>query len=123
MASNPTDPDDIEALQRQIAELQARLVTAQQATVRGSGAAAQDGGDALGERSVKTRDNYGPIVTGTQIVHHYYAASDQRLPKEDIAGQVGGYLAWLQGRTENIELRGIERAGGAPVVLLPLETA
>src|SRR3954447_12296798 len=98
MASNSTDPDDVNALQEQIAELQARLATAQQANVNGSGAAAQDGGVALGERSVQTRDNYAPIVTGTQIVHHYYAASDQRLRKEDIARQVVGYLAWLQGR-------------------------
>jgi nucleoside phosphorylase len=45
------------------------------------------------------------------------------LRSEQIAQQVAGYLRWLQARTENIELRGIERAGGAPVVLLPLETA
>ncbi|MCK7480152.1 MAG: hypothetical protein M0C28_24930 [Candidatus Moduliflexus flocculans] len=31
--------------------------------------------------------------------------------------------AGCSSRTESIELRGIERAGGAPVVLLPLETA
>ena len=36
---------------------------------------------------------------------------------------MAGYLRWLRSRTECIELRGIERAGGAPVVMLPLETA
>ena len=68
-------------------------------------------------------DNAGTIVTGTQIVAHYHAAISGRLTKEEIAQQVAGYLRWLRSRTESIELRGIERAGGAPVVLLPLETA
>ncbi|NJM13531.1 MAG: NACHT domain-containing protein [Synechococcaceae cyanobacterium SM1_2_3] len=58
-----------------------------------------------------------------QIVNHYHAASDKHLTTDQITQQVTGYLRWLQARTENIELRGIERAGGAPVVLLPLETA
>lgn len=42
------EPNNIEALQRQIAELQAKLDAAQRANVSGSGAAAL-GGDALGE--------------------------------------------------------------------------
>ena len=41
----------------------------------------------------------------------------------EINRQVTGYLHWLQARMAGIELRGIERAGGAKVVVLPLETA
>ncbi|MDS4059946.1 MAG: NACHT domain-containing protein, partial [Candidatus Contendobacter sp.] len=85
----------------------------------GSGAIATEGGVAAGAGGVAVGGN----STGLQIVNHYHAASDQRLSQEQIAQQVTGYLRWLQARTENIELRGIERAGGAPVVLLPLETA
>ena len=36
---------------------------------------------------------------------------------------MGAYLAWLQERTQSIELRGIERSGASPVVALPLDTA
>ena len=68
MASTPTDPADNAALQRRIAELEAQLAAARQATVSGSGAAAQGGGDALGERSVQVEgDNAAPINTGTTI--------------------------------------------------------
>ncbi len=94
------------------------------AEVRGSGAIAQgDGAQAAGERSVVAGGNIDTVNTGWQIVNNYYAASDQPLSKEQIAQQVASYLRWLQARTKNIELRGIERAGGASVVLLPLETA
>ncbi len=95
------------------------------AELHGSGARAQgNGAVAAGAGGVAVAGNHtGAINTGLQIVNHYHAASDQRLSKEQIAQQVAGYLHWLQARTENIELRGIERAGGAPVVLLPLETA
>ncbi len=94
------------------------------AEVQGSGAIAQGNNvQAAGERGVVAGGNIDTANTGWQIVNHYYAASDQRLSQEQIAQQVTGYLRWLQARTENIELRGIERAGGAPVVLLPLETA
>ncbi len=90
----------------------------------GLGAVAQNSSVAAGARGVGVGGNHtGAINTGWQIVNHYYAASDQRLSKAQIAQQVAGYLRWLQARTENIELRGIERAGGAPVVVLPLETA
>ncbi len=90
----------------------------------GSGAVAQNGAVAAGAGGVGVGGNHtGAINTGWQIVNHYYIASDRRLSKAQIAQQVAGYLRWLQARTENIELRGIERAGGAPVVLLPLETA
>ena len=121
--TEPTEPIEVAALQRQIAHLQAKLAAAQQANLSGSGAVAQGGGDALGERSVNAGDNAGTIVTGTQIVANYHGAVGGALTKEQIAGQVAGYLRWLRSRTECIELRGIERAGGAPVVLLPLETA
>ncbi len=40
-----------------------------------------------------------------------------------VADRVSGYLAWLVERTRYIELRGIERAGGSPVVQLPLDVA
>jgi len=123
MATEPTEPIEVAALQRQIAQLQAKLAAAKQANLSGSGALAQDGSVALGERAVKVEDNTGTIVTGTQIVAHYYGAVGGALSREQIAGQVAGYLRWLRSRTECIELRGIERAGGAPVVLLPLETA
>ena len=118
MASAPTDLNDIAALQRRIAELEAA-----QANLTGAGAIAQGGGDAIGAAGVKTADNSGTIITGTQIVTHYHAAAGGALSKEQIARQVAGYLSWLRARTQCIELRGIERAGGAPVVLLPLETA
>ena len=94
------------------------------AELHGSGAIAQgDGAQAAGERGVVAGGNIDTVNTGWQIVNHYHAASDQRLSKEQIAQQVTSYLRWLQERTENIELRGIKRAGGAPVVLLPLEKA
>ena len=123
MESKPVDPNSPEGLQRQIAELQARLAATHQASLSGAGAVAQDTGDALGAGAAKVGDNSGTIVTGTQIVTHYHAASRTKRSKEDIARQVAGYLRWLQARTGRIELRGIERAGGAPVVVLPLETA
>ncbi|AUB84295.1 SUMF1/EgtB/PvdO family nonheme iron enzyme [Candidatus Thiodictyon syntrophicum] len=119
MAADSIDPNDIEALRRRLAELEA----GQAASLTGSGAVAQGGSDALGERSVKVEGDAETIVTGIQIVTHYHAAAGGRLTKEQIARQVTGYLRWLCARTECIELRGIERAGGAPVVMLPLETA
>jgi len=123
LSRSMAEPNDIEALQRQIEELQAKLASAQQAEVSGSGAVAQAGGVALGERSIKVGgDNAGTVISGTQIINHYHGASGG-LGKAEIARQVAGYLLWLRERTASIELRGIERAGGAPVVLLPLETA
>jgi hypothetical protein len=115
MAPAPIDPDDIAALRRRLAELE----TGQPASLTGSGALAQGGGDAVGEAGVKTADNFGTIVTGTLIVANYSARGGP-LTREQIARQVAGYLGWLRARTQCIELRGIERAGGAPVVLLPL---
>ena len=120
MEPEPIDMNDEEALERRLAELKA----ARQASVRGPGAVAQGGGDALGARGAKVAgSNSGTINTGTLIVNHYHAASGTHLSKEEIAQRVGGYLSWLRDRTRSIELRGIERAGGAPVVTLPLETA
>ncbi len=51
------------------------------------------------------------------------AARSDRRSQDQLGQQINAYLRWLRARTESIELRGIERAGGAPVVLLPLETA
>ncbi|WP_288130720.1 caspase family protein, partial [Accumulibacter sp.] len=94
-----------------------------QASVSGSGAVAQAGGIALGEGATQVGGDC-TIVSGTQIVNNYYRAAGGSAPsKEDIARQVAGYLCWLQERTQSIELRGIERAGGAAVVVLPIETA
>ena len=119
MELSSLDINDIEVLKRRIAELEA----SQQANVSGSGAVSQGSGTALGERSVYLENsNYGTIISGTQIVNHYHSVS-AGLGKADIACQVAGYLLWLQERTRSIELRGIEKAGGAPVVLLPLATA
>ena len=96
----------------------------QSAQVSGAGAAAQSGGTALGAGATQVRgDNVSTIITVTQIVDHYLAAGSAKLTKDELAHQVAGYLGWLRERTQYIELRGIERAGGASVVMLPLETA
>ncbi|MCX7112725.1 MAG: SUMF1/EgtB/PvdO family nonheme iron enzyme [Proteobacteria bacterium] len=59
-----------------------------------------------------------------RIVNHYHAASGQTHSKEDIARQLAGYLCWLVGKTESIELRGIaSKEVGSQVVRLPLEKA
>ena len=88
-----------EQLEIMLAPLRARLLGST-ANVSGSGAVAQGGGDALGERGVKVDDNAGNIVTGTQIVSNYYAAAEGKLSKEQIAEQVAGYLRWLRARTD-----------------------
>ncbi len=75
------------------------------------------------QKSVLTEDNSGNINTGMQFLNFYLAASGQSLTSAEIKQQVAGYLQWLQGRTASIELRGIERAGGGSVVMLPLATA
>ena len=123
MESHPININDSAEIERQIAELQARLAEVKQAELTGSGAIAQAGGEALGERAVKVgRDMAGTIISGTQIINYYHGVSEGQ-GKADIARQVASYLLWLRERTSNIELRGIEKAGGAPVVQLPLETA
>ena len=120
MASEPANPAASKAPRRQIAESK----TLQKAKVKGSGAAAQAGGTALGQRAAQVgRDNPGNINTGTQIVNNYLAAGSTSLGKAEISAKVAAYLRWLRERTQNIELRGIELAGGAPVILLPIETA
>jgi len=81
MAAEPIDLNDIAAVRRHLAELEA----GQAASLTGSGAVAQGGGEALGERSVKVEGDAETIVTGIQIVTHYHAAADGRLTKEQIA--------------------------------------
>ena len=92
MTSESIDPNESEAaLQRQIAALTRKLKAAQRAKLSGSGALAQDGGEALGERSVKVvGSNAGVIITGTQIVSNYIASSNTALSKGQIAQQVAG---------------------------------
>ena len=120
MDTGAFDPDDIEAITRLLQAAQAR----QTARLSGSGALAQGSGNALAARAVQVQgDNSGTVITGTHIVNHYLAAGGTQLSRADIARQIAGYLAWLQERTECIELRGIERAGGASVVRLPLVSA
>jgi formylglycine-generating enzyme required for sulfatase activity len=98
-------------------------ISIKQAELTGSGSIAQGEGDAMGAGAVKvTGDVVGNIISGTQIINHYHGASEGQ-GKAEIARQVAGYLLWLRERTSSIELRGIEKAGGAPVVQLPLETA
>ncbi len=124
--------DDIEALlRRALAAGQIdpagfdAMSQASAAQLAGSGAIAAAGGTAVGSHGVVIGgDNRGDIISGTQIVNHYYPAAAGSVPSRDeIAWQVAGYLLWLQERTQSIELRGIERAGGAAVVVLPLATA
>jgi hypothetical protein len=61
VVSESFDPNDIEALRRRIAELEA----AQQANLNGSGAIAQGGGDAVGKRAVKLDQNTAAIPART----------------------------------------------------------
>ena len=53
----------------------------------------------------------------------YQSPSGDARPPAGKTYPVDGYLRWLRSHTECIELRGIERAGGARVVSLPLEAA
>ncbi len=97
---------------------------ARQAAVSGAGAVAQGAGDALGAGAVKIGGDHSGAIIRTQIVSNYYGtAGSDPAGKRLLASQVGAYLAWLQERTQSIELRGIERSGASPVVALPLDTA
>ena len=87
MAAAPTDLNEIAALRRRLAELEA----AQSANLTGAGAIAQGGGDAIGAAGVKIGDHFGPIVNEPQIVNHYHADTGGALSKEQIARQVAGY--------------------------------
>ncbi|MEF8755625.1 MAG: NACHT domain-containing protein [Accumulibacter sp.] len=97
---------------------------ARQAELSGDGAIAQGTGDALGAGASKIgRDAIG-VINQTQIVRNYYGNTGcDKAATRLLASQVGAYLAWLQARTQSIELRGIERSGASPVVSLPLATA
>ena len=97
---------------------------ARQAELSGAGAVAQGTGDALGAGSVKIGGDHSGTIIQTQIVSNYYGTGGgDAAGKRLLASQVGAYLAWLQERTQSIELRGIERSGASPVVALPLDTA
>jgi predicted NACHT family NTPase len=120
MTDEPFDPLDIESVRRHLEKLESR----QRASVKGSGAVAQQNSAAIGERGVYVRGDSGDIFTGQviQIVAHYRAVSRNPESPEAIAKKVTGYLLWLRERSAHIELRGIER-GNASVIVLPLETA
>ena len=62
------------------------------------------------------------MATTDSLLAHVSHISTARSPR-GLAEQIAAYLRWLQENTKHIELRGIERAGGSPVVLLPLEQA
>ncbi|MBE2260380.1 MAG: SUMF1/EgtB/PvdO family nonheme iron enzyme [Rhodobacteraceae bacterium] len=69
------------------------------------------------------------LASGSIRVASHQPEQSQKSPKVDAGPTAGraypvdGYLRWLRSHTESIELRGIERAGGALVVSLPLEAA
>ncbi len=66
METQATDPDDIEAMEREMAELQARIAAAKQAQLQGSGAINQGSGTALGERAINIEGpNPGIANSGT----------------------------------------------------------
>lgn len=114
MESDPTGSNDIAALKRRIAELEA----AQRRIEQG------EAGRALDERAVHVGGNNENLInTGLSIIEHYHADGTTRLTKEEIAQRVGRYLEWLREHTGSILLRGIERSGKDKVVRLPLETA
>ena len=79
----------------------------------------------LTARDLRARDIRATnVVSGAQhIINHYYASGGQAQDKAQLQTQITSYLRWLAERCGRIELRGIERAGGAPVVLLDLDTA
>jgi len=91
---------------REIKYLEAQLVEKQRALEQLSEAPSGER-----EQSAQLTDEI------TELTEHI---TQRKVP---LAGQVTGYLRWLQERTECIELRGIERAGGVPVVRLDLKTA
>ena len=123
MPSGPSDtPKNVPPAQRRVSTPQ----SAKRATVKGSGAVAQGSAAAAGERAVIVDgDNHAGINTGTQIgvVEHYHAAGESPHSRAALERHVGDYLRWLQERTQHIEMRGIQLAGGAQVGYLPLETA
>ena len=68
MSSEPTDPNDIDALQRQIAELQAKLSAVQQSSATDTGAARQQDSNESDQPAVSINgDNADVINTGTSI--------------------------------------------------------
>ncbi len=63
------------------------------------------------------------VVAGYQhISQHYYSNGGQERDKARLDEQIISYLRWLRESCGRITLRGIERAGGGPVVELDLDT-
>ena len=63
------------------------------------------------------------VVAGYQhISNHYYSNGGQERDKARLDEQITSYLKWLRESCGRITLRGIERAGGGPVVELDLDT-
>jgi hypothetical protein len=96
-----------------------------QASVSGSGAAAQAGGIALGEGATQVGgDNSGTIVSGTQIVNNYYQRRRRQRPEQGRHRPAGRRLPALAAGAHAEHRAARHRtAGGAAVVVLPLETA
>jgi formylglycine-generating enzyme required for sulfatase activity len=106
------------------AELEAQLegsgaiVQGEGAKATGAGAIAQDGGMAIGSRSIYMGDkaNKSIIVTGdNNLIHMIIHQYDHKLQDDEQKGslqqQITGYLNWVRDRYGSIELRGIKREG------------
>jgi formylglycine-generating enzyme required for sulfatase activity len=120
MASESDDLNEVAALKRRIAELEAGA----KSRVKGSGALALSGATAVGAKGLNIAgSNSAAIIANSTVVQNYFAQGKPSLTKEQISVQVAAYLLWVQARNREIVLRGIEKAGGGSVVILPLETA
>lgn len=99
-----------------------------QAQVEESGVAAQQGGQAAGERGVAIGgDAHGPILPGdnssvTYVIQEYVQAGGQVQQEANLQRQIVEYLNWARARFGTIELRGIKREG-QQVVQMDLKTA
>jgi formylglycine-generating enzyme required for sulfatase activity len=86
---------------------------------------------AHGRRLFTSPDNLAKQVLSA-LSSHDWSVGAADAPRADLPPasrapaleqQITNYLRWLRERTQSIELRGIDRAGGSPIVVLPLETA
>ncbi|RQO57176.1 hypothetical protein DBR47_15150 [Paucibacter sp. KBW04] len=60
---------------------------------------------------------------GQQAAEGGSSGPQQSAAQTVLMRQLRSYLSWLRERCQNIEMRGIERGGNGPVLMLPLETA